>query len=148
MKMDENIRWKYSYEGDFRPKIDEVLKTLSEFEDLIAEGVFDEYSQIRFFKSFKKLFDGAIKTLKFYFRYQGIFQVSVFEIIKEAFYVEIIENGQTWVDMMFDLNQWEENNYNDLDIKSRLKVKEKYLPEMEELDKFFQKELEINNGNK
>lgn len=142
MNLDEKLRWKYAYKGDFHQKFASMMESIKELDDLIAEGIFDFDCQKRFFKSFKKLFDGAIKTLMHYFRYQGIFQVDPFEIIKEAFYVEIIEEGQTWVNMLFDVNEWAKNNYEKLDIKDRLKIKEEYLPELEKLDKFLAEECE------
>ncbi|MBR1943195.1 nucleotidyltransferase substrate binding protein [bacterium] len=145
MDINENIRWKFCYEGDFLPKFKDMQTAIEDIDDMIAKGMFDNAYQVKFFKAFKSLFDGAVKTLKSYLRYQGIFQTEVLEVIKEAFYVEIIEDGQAWVDMLFDTKDWAENNYKGLDIKARICIKERYLPVLNELNDFFQKNMGTNN---
>ena len=40
-------------------------------------------------------------------QYQGIFQVEACEVIKECFSIEIIEDGQGWIDMMYDVDRLE-----------------------------------------
>jgi len=145
MYVNENIRWKFCYKDDFLPKFKDMQAAIVDIDEMIANDMFDNVYQVKFFKAFKSLFDGAVKTLKSYLRYQGIFQTEVLEIIKEAFYVEFIEDGQTWVDMLFDTNDWAANNYKGLDIKARLCIKERYLPVLNKLNCFFQKKLEMRN---
>lgn len=144
MSIDENIRWQFCYEGNFCPYLEDLKNSVKDTEEKINNNQFDEESRRKFLLSFKIVFYGAIKTLRWYLRYQGIFQTKDFEVIKEAFYTEIIENGQAWVDIFFDINEWNKNiisfNENAFSV-----IKEKYIPVFEDLKEYFKNKMSEEN---
>ncbi len=105
MTNSENIRWIMLYTGDFCPKYFELLDIISTLKDKDEAEALDIAFCLSFAYKFIKLFDGLMKTLKEFFQYQGIFQTTARELIKELFYDEIVEDGQTWIDMLYDVNR-------------------------------------------
>lgn len=47
-----------------------------------------------------KLFNSACELLKMYLNYQGLFQFENREVIKEAFSVELINDGERWINAL------------------------------------------------
>jgi nucleotidyltransferase substrate binding protein (TIGR01987 family) len=72
-------------------------KDITEMSDLEKEGVVQR---------FEYTFELAWKTVKDYLVYSGIVfdQITPRRIIKEAFAARIIEDGQTWIDMLEQRN--------------------------------------------
>ncbi len=105
MTNSENVRWIMLYTGDFRPKYFELLDIISTLIDKSETEPLEAEFCLSFAYKFIKLFDGLMKTLKEFFQYQGIFQTTAREFIKELFYDEIVEDGQVWIDMLYDVNR-------------------------------------------
>ena len=83
---------------DLTKAIERLREALQEPEtDLVIDGVLHR---------FEFTFELAWKTMKDYLEYQGITGKigSPREIIKEAFSAGVIENGETWIDMMLSRN--------------------------------------------
>ncbi len=139
MQLDENIRWKFRYDGDFRQKVLKLIDLVSEMQEKELSGNFDYNQGRQIFNLFLSTFNGAVRTLKDYMRYQGIFQVDTREIIKEAFYVEIIEDGQSWIDMMFDANDVNPQTLEGFDFYT---LSTRYLKAFTDLVKYFQERTE------
>jgi len=72
-------------------------KDIAEMSDLEKEGVVQR---------FEYTFELAWKTLKDYLIYSGIVfdQITPRRVIKDAFAARIIEDGQTWIDMLEQRN--------------------------------------------
>ena len=105
--INEIIRWKSRFNGDFHPKYIEFIDLTSKLKEFMAKEVFDVEFCIFFVTKFMKLFVATIKVLREFMQYQGIFQVDTREVIKESFSIEIIEDGQGWIDMMYDVNRFQ-----------------------------------------
>lgn len=105
--INETIRWKSRYNGDFHPKYIEFIELISKAKNLREEKVFDVEFFMFFTAKFVKLFDGFIRVMKEYLQYKGIFQVTHREVIKECFSNEIIFDGQDWINMLYDVERLE-----------------------------------------
>ena len=98
--MKKDIRWKQrfdNFERAFTLLKEAFEKDISEMSDLEKEGVVQR---------FEYTFELAWKTLKDYLVYSGVVfdQITPRRIIKEAFAARIIEDGQTWIDMLEQRN--------------------------------------------
>lgn len=47
-----------------------------------------------------EMFNSACTLIKMYLNYNGLFQFEPREVIKEAFYVELIEDGERWINAL------------------------------------------------
>ena len=98
--MSKNIRWKQrfeNFESAFMLLKEAFEKDIAGMSDLEKEGVVQR---------FEYTFELAWKTLKDYLVYSGIVfdQITPRRVIKEAFAARIIEDGQTWIDMLEQRN--------------------------------------------
>jgi len=98
--MRNDIRWKQrfeNFESAFMLLKGAFEKDITEMSDLEKEGVVQR---------FEYTFELAWKALKDYLVYGGIVfdQITPRRVIKEAFAAKIIEDGQTWIDMLEQRN--------------------------------------------
>ena len=98
--MSENIRWRQRFENFERAFMllkEAFEKDIADMSDLEKEGVVQR---------FEYTFELAWKTLKDYLIYSGIVfdQITPRRVIKDAFAARIIEDGQTWIDMLEQRN--------------------------------------------
>ncbi len=80
-------------------------------------------------------FELAWKTMKEYLEIQGVIPkiIGPREIIKEAFAAGIIENGETWIDMMLSRNTLSHLYDEETSREIYDKIKEKYIHEFVKL---------------
>lgn len=112
---------------DFEKATNRLKEALREEEtDLAVDGVLHRY---------EFTFELAWKTMKDYLEYQGITSKigSQREIIKEAFAAGIIENGETWIDMMLSRNTLSHLYDEETSREIYDKIKEKYIHEFVKL---------------
>ena len=97
-----------------------------EITDIVIDGVLHR---------FEFTFELAWKTMKDYLEYQGIIGKigSPREIIKEAFLAGIIENGETWIDMMLSRNTLSHLYDEETSREIYDKIKEEYIQEFEKI---------------
>ena len=97
-----------------------------EITDIVIDGVLHR---------FEFTFELAWKTMKDYLEYQGIIGKigSPREIIKEAFSVGLIENGETWMDMMLSRNTLSHLYDEETSREIYDKIKEEYIQEFEKI---------------
>ena len=69
------------------------------------EKTSDELYQMAVIQSFEFTFELSWKTMKDYLKFQGIELQLPRQVIKESFAMQLIENGQLWIEMMEDRNQ-------------------------------------------
>ena len=50
--------------------------------------------------AYVKLFNTACELIKLYINYNGLFQFEKRDVVKEAFYVELIEDGEIWINAL------------------------------------------------
>ena len=98
--MDKSIRWKQrleNFERAFSLFKETFEHNPDEMSDLEKEGVIQR---------FEYTFELAWKTLKDYLVYSGVTfdQITPRSVIKHAFAAKIIEDGQTWMNMLEQRN--------------------------------------------
>ena len=54
------------------------------------------------------MFNSSVLLLRYYLKFNGIFYYENIDIIKEAYYLEIIEDGQSWIELLFDIKNIEQ----------------------------------------
>lgn len=74
----------------------EYTKTLDSFNQL-RKSDFDEHMLC---KEYSKLVNISCELIKLFINYQGLFQFENREIIKEAFYVGLIKDGERWINAL------------------------------------------------
>ena len=128
--MNPDIQWKQWFQN-----FDSTLillraafsdRTLDDLSDLEQEGAIHR---------FKYTFELAWKTLKDYLEESGVAlqEVTPRNVIKEAFAVKILPDGQVWIDMMLHRNRLS-HTYDPHILKEALEaVIARYLPALEEL---------------
>lgn len=112
---------------DLTKAIERLREALQEPEtDLVIDGVLHR---------FEFTFELAWKTMKDYLEYQGITGKigSPREIIKEAFSAGVIENGETWIDMMLSRNALAHLYDEETSREIYEKIKEEYIQEFVKL---------------
>lgn len=112
---------------DFKNATERLKEALNEeVTDIVIDGVLHR---------FEFTFELAWKTMKDYLEYQGIIGKigSPREIIKEAFSVGLIENGETWIDMMLSRNTLSHLYDEETSREIYDKIKEEYIQEFVKL---------------
>ena len=100
MRMTQEIRWQYRFRNFsrafslLRESLEDGLNALSELE---REGVIQR---------FEYTFELAWNTLKDRLEHDGVILTTVTprNVIREAFQAKLIEDGETWIDMLTDRN--------------------------------------------
>ena len=75
---------------------DIFIKKVKDFEELKQKNTNTETKC----KNYIALFNSSCELIKLFLNYQGLFQYENREIIKEAFYVELIEDGERWINAL------------------------------------------------
>ncbi len=94
----EDVRWKQRF-GNYR-------KALNQMSRFIEKGSLSELEQQGLIKSFEYTFELAWKTLKDFLEYSGQSEIYGFrDVIRKAFQLELIEDGDGWMDMLKSRNK-------------------------------------------
>ena len=97
MDSSEDIRWQQRFDN-YR----KALKQLAKFVDI---GNLSDMEEQGLIKSFEYTYELAWNTMKDYLQYIGIVDVAGSRgAIKEAFKINLIEDGQNWIDMIESRN--------------------------------------------
>ena len=124
----KDIRWKQRFENFSKVCI--LLSEINEYEFSTTPAIIRE----GFIQRFEITFDLAWKTINDYLRFLGHnIQPSPRPIIKEAFAVKVITDGQVFIDMLESRNEmshrYDENTFN----KVFMKIKNEFYPALEKL---------------
>lgn len=95
----KNVRWKQRFDN-----FDRAKKKFHQVLAALKKEPKNEIYQIALVQAFKFTYELAWKTLKDYLKYGGIEVNLPREVIKESFSKNIIEDGQTWIEMLEDRN--------------------------------------------
>lgn len=112
---------------DFMNALKALKEGLNEPEsEIVIDGILHRY---------EFTFELSWKLLKDYLEYYGIVEnvSSPREIIKQSFKHKIIEDGETWLDMMLSRNELSHLYNKDNSRKIYLKIKDKYIEQFEKL---------------
>lgn len=91
----KEIRWQQRFEN-FKNSINNLDETIN---CIKSEGINKIYT-MALIQAFEISFELSWKTIKDYLEYNGISVNTPREAIKEAFSMNIISDGQSWIDMM------------------------------------------------
>ena len=91
---------------------------------------------------FEYTFELAWKTMKDYIESKGEMERSPRDVLKKSFQLEIIENGEIWLDMLANRNLMAHTYNEDTFIQIVKLIKENYFLEIEKLVNYFRKEIE------
>ena len=92
--------WIEVYENDFS-------KYFDLFQNWEEKGYFEKLDKLTEEKKkqlcvkYKKLFTISCKLLQKYLIYSGIYQTTVIMALKQAYYSEIVTDGQKWINLLF-----------------------------------------------
>ena len=88
---DSKTRWIKFYKEEFLPIYKHVCCLRSNITNYTSNDIFVYYSE---------LVDASCTLIKYYLAYNGLFQFSRIEVLREAFYIEFIEDGDIWSDAL------------------------------------------------
>jgi nucleotidyltransferase substrate binding protein (TIGR01987 family) len=97
MASKEDVRWQQRF-ANYR-------KALAQLEKFILKGELSELEEQGLIKAFEYTYELAWNTMKDYLDYQGILDVAGSrDTIREAFKINLISNGEEWMDMLVSRN--------------------------------------------
>ena len=112
--------WQTICNNEFLPKLEDL------------ELAFENNNKNDFMNSLYDLYKVAIRMLSEYLAFCGIYPSTILEIIKAAYYNEIIDNGQLWINILCDIKNPNRNFF-----------KEKYINMFKDLKTYLDKEMEF-----
>lgn len=132
MDKKKDIRWKQrfvNFEKAFL-QLKDAIERFDQLDDLAKEGLVQR---------FEYTFELAWKTLKDYLESEGIINQFPREVLKQGFHVNVLNNGELWIDMLEKKNllthTYDQDNFN---LALEL-IKESYFPEIIHLYEFFRR---------
>ena len=135
--MNQDIRWQQRFENFERALglLREALKDVESLSELEKEGLVQR---------FEYTLELAWNTLRDYLYYQGIAvePATPRTVIKQAFKVGIIDDGQLWLEMIDHRNLLSHTYNMDLFSKAVLLIAARYCIAFDALETFLQKELQ------
>jgi nucleotidyltransferase substrate binding protein (TIGR01987 family) len=97
MSLPEDIRWKQ--------RLNNYNKALRQLEKFVVKKDLSDLEQQGLIKAFEYTYELGWNTLKDYLEYQGATDLSGSrDVIREAFRANLIEDGETWMDMLKSRN--------------------------------------------
>ena len=124
--MTQDIRWQQRFEN-----FNSSLATLHKAIAAVLTEKDNELYKIALIKAFEIAFELGWKTLKDYLQYNSISLSIPREIIKHAYNMQIIINGQAWIDMLDGRN-----------LMSHIYDEKKSIEVCEHIINFYVKEIE------
>jgi nucleotidyltransferase substrate binding protein (TIGR01987 family) len=135
MENKKEIRWKQRF-VNFEKAFKQLKNAIDRFEDL------DDLAKEGLVQRFEYTFELAKNVIKHFIESKGEQEKYPRDIIKKAFQLQIIENGELWIEMLEKRNLMA-NTYNEntfIDVITI--INNSYFLEIEKLYKFFKKENE------
>jgi len=135
---DEDIRWKQRFQNfeKARKKFHNALKAYQE-----SPG--NELYQMALVQTFEFTYELGWKTVKDFLQYEGVKKVSLpREAIKEGFHHQIIEDGQSWIEMLEDRNLMAHTYDEEKASKALNHITEHYVKSIDQVYEYFRKKLD------
>jgi nucleotidyltransferase substrate binding protein (TIGR01987 family) len=131
----KDIRWKQRY-VNFKKAFNQLkaaINRIDELDNLAKEGLVQR---------FEYTYELAWKTIKDFIESKGEPEKYQKDILKKAFQLEIIDNGEIWLEMLTKRNLMA-HTYNETTFEEIVKdINEKYFVEIQKLIIFFNRENE------
>lgn len=132
----KEIRWQQRFEN--------LSKAYRQLENNLKITSPNDAEKQGIIKSFEFTFELSWKTLKDYLNAEGIVANSPREVIKQSFHIELIKDGDAWIDML-DQRNLMAHTYDEARAEKALKlISQNYFIAIKDLITFFEKKL---NGN-
>ncbi len=133
MENKKSIRWKQRFKN-FEKAFLQFEKAINSFENL------DDLSKEGLIQRFEYTLELAWKTLKDYLEAEEVIAKTPKSTIKNAFQIDIINNGELWINMLEDRNLMA-HTYNEANFNIALNnIHNKYFFEIKELYAFLKNE--------
>jgi len=131
-----SIRWKQRFNN-----FEKAYKKFTTIFNTYKSEPENEIYQLALVQTFEFTYELSWKVMKDFMQYNGVKDISLpREIIKKAFQHEIIQDGQTWVNMLEDRNIMS-HTYNEENAKQAMKhISEHYIEAITKLYTFFKKQ--------
>lgn len=130
----KEIRWKQRF-NNFESAYNQLKSATERIEEL------DDLSKEGLVQRFEYTFELAWKTIKDFLESKGEPETYQRDIIKKAFQLEIINNGELWLEMLEKRNLMA-HTYNQATFEAVVNlIHKEYFPEISKLIEFFQSEL-------
>ncbi len=105
-------------------------KSLSRFNEAMHSNIDSDLLIDATIQRFEFTFELSWKLMQSYLNYQGIVSVSPRQVIKEAFRLELLSDGDAWIDMLMDRNRTS-HIYDELQARIIYeKIKSKHAPKL------------------
>ena len=97
MALNEDIRWTQRFSN--------YQKALGQLSKFVSKGELSDLEEQGLIKAFEYTYELAWNTLKDYLEYQGILNMAGSrDVIREAFKVDLIADGEKWMEMLQSRN--------------------------------------------
>lgn len=135
----KDIRWKQRY-TNLNKAFSQLKAAITKYDDL------DDLAREGMVQRFEYTYELAWKTIKDFIEYKGEPESYQRDVIKKAFQLNIIDNGEIWLDMLSKRNlmahTYNEVTFNEVCNDIRLR----FFPQLELLMVFFDNQLTSTNN--
>lgn len=133
-------------EETYEEMIEKRKKVLAKATERLKEALNEKETEIAIdgtLHGFEFTFELAWKTMKDLMEYNGIIETtgSPREVLRTAFQHRLIEDGETWIDMMLDRNKLSHLYDEETSRKIYKDIKEKYIVLIEKLNEELEKQI-------
>lgn len=128
--MNKEIRWQQRFQNFEKAflQLQSAIRRFDQLDDLAKDGLVQRYEYT---------FELAWKTIKDFLESKGEEEKYQRDVLKKAFQLEIIEDGERWLEML-DKRNLMSHTYNQQTFEVVIElIREKYYPEIEKLVSFF-----------
>jgi nucleotidyltransferase substrate binding protein (TIGR01987 family) len=135
MENHKEIRWQQRFVNLDRAfkQLKDAINRFDDLDDLSKEGLVQR---------FEYTFELSKNTIKDYLESKGEIEKYPRDIIKKAFQLQIIENGEIWIEMLEKRNIMSHTYDQATFVEIVTSIKDRYFVEIENLVNFFKKENE------
>lgn len=131
--------WYHYFSNTFIEKNNSYQKLIDNIEDISS---LSEEQKISYIQETIEMFNTSVSLLKYYLKYNGIFYYENIDIIKEAFYLEILQDGQSWIELLFDVKNIEQIKADNREEELLHNIIDKYAKCFSDLNIFMEKKYE------
>lgn len=133
-----NQSWEYRFLGNFLRRYNEFSALLDDYQIQEDNDIEDLRFQIMLFEKFKGFFEGTWKTLKHYYKENGVRLLFPRQILKRACDDKILSDFKVWDDMIYDFNIMTDEKFANISDELFYRLRTFYMPAMFELKTFFE----------
>ena len=134
-----NYNWYFYFTNTFIEKNNYYQNLIKNIEDI---SYLSDEEKVSYIQETIDMFNTSVSLLKYYLKFNGIFYYENIDIIKEAYYLEIIEDGQSWIELLFDIKNIEQIKAYNKEDELLHNIVNKYAKCFSDLNIFMEKKYE------